>query len=830
MSVHRTNAVAGSALVALLTLGATAGAQDQPAQNQPTQTQLPQEPSTPAPAPVAPGPAAPPPQVQPTPAQPSQVHGSGGQLPQITVTAPKTKPAPAQVARPAAPPPSPAEQLNAKSQGFDQARSNLYTVIGTTSDTISHDTIEALPQGTNATVEKVLLQAPGVSQDSAASGLLHVRNDHANVQFRINGVMLPDGVTGFGSVLDTDLIGSMSLVTGALPAEYGMRTVGLIDITTRNDAFNNSGSVSYYGGSRGTIQPSFDYGGTFGANCPPGAAAKPSSAATCFGGVQYFFTGSYLQTTEGIENPLPTLNAIHDFSSQEKGFAYMSTFVDPYTRLSLIAGTATSNFQIPDVPGAPISSALVPPLSLGNFNSAQLNENQFEQTQYGVLALQRSVNGFDGQISYFTRYNNLHFTPDPVGDLLLNGIASDISRQSYTNGIQGDASYLVTPAHTVRMGFTVSGEQTGVDNTSLVQNLTSALPESITDDADKLGWLAGVYAQDEWKITDKLTMNYGARFDQMWEYTNANQLSPRVSFTYKPFEDTTFHAGYARYFTPPVLVEAAPANIALFNGTSGATSTPGGTDPVLPERSHYFDAGVDQKIPFGCYTSSGKDCTTLDLGLDAYYKIATDLIDNGNFGQALVLSAFNYAKGITEGVELSAKFNSGNFQAYGNLAVGQEKATDVVSNEYLFDNSTPLPDLGGLTLRQYVDSHWIYTDHTQIVTGSAGAAYQFCGRPSTPGEPWFDTWCGTKLSTDMIYGSGLRAGDANIDTEAPYAQFNAGISHEFAQPDGLPLTVRFDVVNLFDTIYQIRSGTGIGVFAPQFGPRRGYFIGLSKKI
>ena len=49
-------------------------------------------------------------------------------------------------------------------------------------------------------------------------------------------------------------------------------------------------------------------------------------------------------------------------------------------------------------------------------------------------------------------------------------------------------------------------------------------------------------------------------------------------------------------------------------------------------------------------------------------------------------------------------------------------------------------------------------------------------------------------------------------------------------PDGKPLTVRFDVVNLFDTIYQIRSGTGIGVFAPQYGPRRGYFVGVSKKI
>ena len=306
-------------------------------------------------------------------------------------------------------------------------------------------------------------------------GLLHVRNDHANVQFRINGVMLPDGVTGFSSVFDTGLIGTIALVTGALPAEYGMRTVGLVDITTRADVFNNSGSVSYYGGSRGTFEPSFEYGGTFGANCPANtgasATAKPSAAnSTCFGGVQYFFTGRYLQTTEGIENPLPTLNAIHDFSQQERGFGYMSTFVDPYTRLSLIAGTATNSFQIPNVPNAPLSMAITKPvLGASTFNSSKLNENQDEDTQFGVLALQRSVNGFDGQLSYFTRYDNLHFIPDPIGDLLLNGIASDISRQAYTNGIQGDASYVINPAHTLRMGFTVSAEQIWVDNTSLVE-------------------------------------------------------------------------------------------------------------------------------------------------------------------------------------------------------------------------------------------------------------------------------------------------------------------------------------------------------------------------
>jgi len=175
-----------------------------------------------------------------------------------------------------------------------------------------------------------------------------------------------------------------------------------------------------------------------------------------------------------------------------------------------------------------------------------------------------------------------------------------------------------------------------------------------------------------------------------------------------------------------------------------------------------------------------------------------------------VLSAFNYANGQNTGVELKANYTNGNLRLYGNVAWARQRATQVTSNQYLFDPA----DLA------YIANNYVYTDHAQFLTASAGASY---------------LWNGTKFSADMIYGSGLRAdgsnGIPNGSTVPSYTQVNAGVSHEFNWVSAAkPTTLRFDVVNVFDTIYEIRDGSGIGVFAPQFGPRRGFYFGISQKL
>ena len=769
-----------SSLVLVAASGAPVLAQTDSASPTPPAAATPQPPVAPPEPQVSAPPAT---QQTETPAAPQQATG-GNVLPETRVVAPAERrqprtPPPRQVVTNQPPAPTEAQVVAQQTQVFDAARQTILAPAGATSHQVNRQAIEAMPQGNNATLDKVLLQFPGVTQDSAASGELHVRNEHANIQYRINGIMLPDGVGAFGQILDTGIVGNLALLTGALPAQYGLRTAGVLDIETKADAFNNSGSVSVYGGSHGTITPSFEYGGTVGQT-------------------EYFVSGRFLQNNLGIENPTSSNEAIHDRTSQEKGFLYLSTVLDPTRRLTFMSGVSNSTFQIPNSAGqTPNFTAF----EVSNFDSTFLNEHQNELNQFNVVAYQKSAEDIDYQISYFNRYSQLHFFPDPIGDLVFNGVSSDVYRQSFVNGIQEDTAWRVGYAHTLRFGFSVSAERSLVNNISTVlpvDDMGNAIdaPFSIFDSSSKTGWLIGSYLQDEWRITNQLTLNAGLRFDQMYQYVDANQLSPRVSLTWKPYDGTTFHAGYARNFTPPQQVIAAPTNLALVQGTTQQPEVQLNS-PLLPERSHVFDVGVVQKI----YPVPG-----LEVGVDGYYKLARDLLDDGQFGAAYVLNGFNYDRGENIGLELKSTYTNGNFRAWGNVAWAKQIATNVVSNQFLFAQDE----------LNYFATHYIYTDHAQVLTASAGASY---------------LWNGTRVSASMIYGSGLRSGFANTDHLPSYTQVNAGISHDFSiVAPNKPTTLRFDVVNVFDKIYEIRDGSGIGVFAPQFGPRRGFFVGISQKL
>jgi hypothetical protein len=669
------------------------------------------------------------------------------------------------------------------SEKLDVAREKIVTSIGTTSYTIDSKAIEAQSGGANSSFKDVLLRAPGVSQDSAASGLLHVRNEHAFVQYRFNDVILPEGIAGFGSELDPRFIGSLNLLTGTLPAEYGQRTAGVVDIHTKSGAFNEGGDASIFGGSYDTIRPGFEYGGQQ-------------------GNLNYYMSGSYLHTSLGIENPTSSRDAIHDISDQFRGFTYLSYILDDTSRISLILSGNHGFFEVPNNPnqtqGTDGAGNPFPVPGTPTFDSANLNETQTEQNYYGVVAYQKSAGDLNFQLAAFSRYSGVFFRPDYNGDLFFNGVASRVDRRIATQGLQADASYDLNDSHTVRAGAQASASKslsytsTAVFPEDPATGAVTGPPESIVDNHTKWGYLAGVYAQDEWKLTQKWTVNYGVRFDLTDAFITQYEFEPRINTVYKPTESLTLHAGYARYFTPPPLEGVQQNTLGKFVGTSNQSQNQQFT-PVFAERSHYFDAGASQIVAPG-----------LTLGVDAYFKKANQQLDDGQFGQALIVTPFNYRDGNLYGAELTATYKHDGLSVYGNFSVGQEKARNIDSAQFNFSPA----DLA------YIKDHYIFTDHSQTFTGSAGVSY---------------TYTDTTALVDLIYGNGLRQTvDTPNDSRVPaYTTVNFGLLHDFKLGGHNHLQARFDVVNVFDQVYELRSGSGIGVGAPQFGARRGFYGTLS---
>jgi outer membrane receptor protein involved in Fe transport len=704
------------------------------------------------------------------------------------------------------------ESVTVTAQKLAAARNGIQTQTGASTYTITSKDIQGQPGGDNAQLNSVVLQMPGVAQDSF--GQLHVRGEHNGLQYRLNGIILPEGISVFGQTLDPRLAESVRLITGALPAEYGLRTAGIIDIQTKSGVFEDGGEVSMYGGSHSTLSPSIAYGGSS-------------------GHFNYFVSGDYTTNTLGIESPDGSSDPRHDRTQQYHGFAYLQDILDNNSSVSAVLGTSNAIFQIPNRVGLQ-PSGLDGIVGLGpqnpgsgnfvlnangatDFASALLDQRQREITHYGILSYLRSMGSLDYQVSLFGRYSSLFFTPgNNVGSLLYDGIDQTAYKRDVAYGLQAEGAWHAFTGHTIRFGVLYQADDTlsrtssqvlptaaggpGIPNpnplcTNPLQTCqTSALPLSIADNGSKHGYNYGLYAQDEWDVADNFTINYGLRYDAFSAFDAENQLSPRVNAVWKPTDTTTIHAGYARYFSPPPFELVASGSVALFDNTTAAGSG-GPNDTPRAERADYYDLGMEQK--FGDWT----------IGLDSFFKASKNLIDEGQFGAPIILTPFNYAQGRQYGGELTLNYSHDNFSAYANASYERAVGKNINSSQFQFDPA----DLA------YIAGNYIPLDHQQIFSLSAGASY---------------AWDKTHLSADLIYGTGLRKDGAtpNGDSVPAYVTVNFGISQDFELGEAKGLTARFDILNAFDEVYTIRDGSGVGVGAPQFGARRGFFVGLSKAL
>ena len=706
------------------------------------------------------------------------------------------------------------ETITATAQSLSDARNSIQTQTGASTYTLTAQQIQLQPGGDNLQLNSVILQAPGVAQDSF--GQLHIRGEHNGLQYRLNGIILPEGISVFGQTLNPRLAENVRIIDGALPAEYGNQTGGIVDMQTKTGLFEPGGEVGIYGGSHSTLTPSINYGGSFGT-------------------FNYFVSGDYTTDTLGIESPDGSRDPKHDRTKQYHGFAFLQDILDQNSSATAIVGVSNDMFQIPNSTGLQ-PSGLDGIVGLGPqdpgsgdfvlrangqtaYPSENLDERQREITDYAILSYLRSDGPLDTQVSFFGRYSSLNFTPGAnVGDILYNGLAQTAYKRDQAYGVQAEGAYHLGSSHTIRFGLLYQADDLISTTSSRVLSTapggvgspnhnplctdptqtcqTSDVPLTIADNSIKHAWNVGVYLQDEWALTTNLTFNYGVRYDEYSAFTKENQVSPRAGFVWKPEGDdsTVVHLGYARYFSPPPYELVASKDIALFDNTTFASDHT--DDTPKAERADYYDAGVTHKLT-----------DEISIGLDGYFKSDSNLVDEGQFGAPIVLTPFNYQTGRQYGSEFTTSYNSGNFSAYLNAAYERAAGRNIVSSQFEFSSD----DLA------YISTHYIPLDHQQLITLSGGATYK---------------WDGTNFSMDLLYGSGLRRGGAtpNGDSVPDYLTVNLGVSHSFTDGDLKGFKVRFDVVNVADETYEIRDGSGVGVGAPQFGARRGFFVGVSHSL
>ena len=510
---------------------------------------------------------------------------------------------------------------------------NGLTPSGASKYSMTSKDINNLAQGEATPLNQILLQMPGVALDQNQE--IHIRGEHAGVQYQMNGIILPLDINNdptFTQLLNSHFVKTVSLIDGVLPAQFGYRTSGVIEISTKDGCDDTHNELTIYGGQRDTLQPSFELSG-------------------CRGKLSYYLTGVYLDSNLGLSSATPAPDPIHDHTDQGQGFMYLTYAINPTTQLSLISGLTVASNQFPNRPDLPPMFTLVGANTADRL-SAATNSSIDQQDYYGVLALNGSLGlDTDYQVAYSAHYNRENFNPDPIRDLIYQGLASTAFESDLSNSLQGDLTYHLGGPHTLRSGFYLGEYGVESDDSSRAFPLMHGVPPPLTtpvspipttSNLNEIHLAYGVYLQDTWQLSEKLSVNFGSRWDEVHGLVNAHQFSPTINFVYKPRTDTVLHAGFARNFQVPNFQGISPG-IAKLQGTTGGIG-PGISlsTKIDAETDNTWDAGYTDQLTPG-----------LVWAQDSYFRIDRHYIDEGQFGFVPLEAPFNYVRGYGAGVENS---------------------------------------------------------------------------------------------------------------------------------------------------------------------------------
>lgn len=655
---------------------------------------------------------------------------------------------------------------------------------------LSRKEIEILPRGNNIDLDQLLLTIPSAVNGSL--GQVHIHQEHGNIQYRIDGVPIPDTVsTTFSDVISPRAWERADIVLGGMEANVGNKTAALVDITTKSGTKPAFGSIQMFGGSNKTINPSFEYGGTIGQK------------------FRYYVLNSLRSTDRGIDPPTLGHSVFHDQSERNQTMFRGDYQHDNNNNFTLLFLNSIAKYQIPTASGQTPNPTIVDLLPAGFIPapSQMVNENQKENNQYGQLVWRHDINtrNFFSLAAYF-RQTRATFTTDPLNVLAyVQDAAEPFSsgsqdRTGYSGGVRLDYTFVHSKEHLIKAGFQINRTQ-AINKTRLFTFLDDGLGNPIggviNRNADNrlIGWRQGFWIQDQWTPNEHWTINIGVRADSVQYLRDEGQLSPRIGVTYRYNPAHAFHAYYGRMFTPPNLETISFAKL----NTAGTKAAPEDAANNLPraERAHYFQIGSTHALT---------DWATLQL--TGYYKLAHYFLDAGQFGTTPLLNSYAFERGWTRGADAALKVSFGEHLAgRGNIAWGQCKGYGLQSGQFLLDVAE---------IRDINSPGGVFCDHMQTVTASGVLSYRLFDR--------------TTLTGQVLFASGLRTAAEDAKTNSShmpsYTIYNVSIDHVILLPwHGQKLSLGFDIVNALDQKYFINQGEGsIGLGVSHAGMPRSFFF------
>ena len=681
------------------------------------------------------------------------------------------------------------------------------TMIEDTSSTskklITREKVRSLPLGDQTTLPKLLSTTnPGIVQGNG--GQLFVRGNHANIQYQIDGVQLPDSISGtFGESFSPRNIDRMEVITGGLPAEYGQRLSAVMNIITKSGTQTTQGVAELNYGSYQFFSPQLQISGPAGKD------------------VHYFLSANYNTTNRGLDTPAPesatnttqgSSESIQNHRTGNNEFTKLDWQVSPNDQISVIAFRNNSNIQVPTFPGSLSPGASIfqdgYTDSFGNgplvYRPPNIDDRQIENDAY-VQAVYKHAYGNSGflQVAPYWKYSHLNFVPDPNGLDLAAATNPNITigednapvkfgldRQVTNLGLKVDFSEKLGSAHLIKVGTQLQASRaSGVVSLQTVDfstlpTVNPPIGAPVSDNTDANGYYASVYAQDEVKFSSEWRLNAGLRFDAVQfrfqdGISNENALQPRIGLTFQPAPDWKLHAYYGYLFEPAPLEN-------LRNVYRGATGTIDVYD-IKPQRSNYVEAGVEKQF--------GKNHV---LELNAYGRSMKNVLDEAAIFTSGLSQTFNLATGYAYGTELTFRGSLvPNWSYFANYTYGIAKGQGLS---------------GGLFTGEVGSTEDQFLDHVQIHTVNGGFFYER--------GPW--NWSGTGL-----FGSGLRTGENNSVSLPSHFTCDTSLGYLFKENTLLEkFKLTADLINVFDNRYPIKIANGYSGSAYAVG--RTYLLHLSR--